>query len=157
MKWIAIMTAAVFVLFGMMPPVSRAIDHNVEIIVLKNNSIAVTGGDIVLTITSFATPAVNNTSCDLVWNTNAANRKITVESNLPTPTYTLTVEAINVSSTGGSPAGTGVVALDTTVRDFITGVGKSSGSCDLEYSASATPAQPIGSETHTVTYTMING
>jgi len=133
--------------------------HTVTVTVEAINEAAITGGDLTLTINTATAgqepdDAVDNTTCDLDWTTNEATKKITVETNLAAPTYTLKVVAQNV--TGGTAAAE--VTLSTTgADDFVTGVATTTGGCDLQYTASATAAQGTGSDVHTVTYTLTDG
>jgi len=99
----------------------------------------------------------DSTTCGLVWTTNETSKKITVESNI-TPTFTLEVLATGVS--GGSSAAAPEVTFDSTYTtpgtgiDFVTGVETQIGGCSIKYTASATAAQGIGSDAHTITYTL---
>ena len=129
--------------------------HTVTVQVNAVNELAISGGNITLTINSATAgsdldDATDNTTCDLAWTTNQASRKITVVSDQGSPTFTLKVVAQNV--TGGTAASE--VTLSTTATDFVTAVSQASGSCDLAYTASATAAQGTGSDVHTVTYTV---
>ena len=129
--------------------------HTVTVTVTAINEIGITGGNITLTISS-ATPgqdpddATDNTTCDLDWTTNETAKKITVETNLASPTFTLKVVAENV--TGGTAASE--VTLSDTATDFVTGIATTTGGCDLAYTASATAEDGTGSDVHTVTYTL---
>lgn len=129
--------------------------HTVTVQVSAVNELAISGGNLTLTISSANAgseldDATDNTSCDLAWTTNESSRKITVATDLGSPSFTLKVVAQNVS--GGTAASE--VTLSTTAADFVTGVSQTTGSCDLAYTASATAAQGTGSDVHTVTYTV---
>ncbi len=133
-------------------------EHTVTVTVEAINEAAITGGDFELTINTATAgqepdDAVDNTTCDLDWTTNEATKKITVETDLAAPTFSLKVLAQNV--TGGTAAAE--VTLSTTPTNFVTGVDKTVGGCDLQYTASATAAQGTGSDVHTVTYTLTDG
>jgi hypothetical protein len=129
--------------------------HTVTVTVNAINEIGITGGNITLTLSS-ATPgqdpddATDDTTCDLAWTTNESGKKITVETNLASPKFTLKVVAQNV--TGGTAAAE--VTLSDTATDFVTGIATTTGSCDLAYTASATAGEGTGSDVHTVTYTL---
>ena len=132
--------------------------HTVTVTVSAINELAITGGNITLTINTATagqepTDAVDNTTCDLDWTTNQANKKVTVATDLGAPTFTLKVVAQNV--TGGTAAAE--VTLSTTAADFVTGIATTTGGCDLQYTASATVSQGTGSDVHTVTYTLTDG
>lgn len=129
--------------------------HTVTVSVSAINEVAISGGNLTLTInaaTAGSNPdnATDSTTTDLLWTTNQASKKITVETNVISPTFTLTVAAASV--TGGTAAGT--VTLSTTAQSFVTGIATTTGSCDLSYTASATAAQGSGSDAHTVLYTI---
>jgi hypothetical protein len=134
-------------------------NHTVTVTVEAINEAAITGGDLTLTINTATAgqepdDAVDNTTCDLDWTTNEATKKITVETNLAAPTFTLKVLAQNV--TGGTAEAE--VTLSTTgANDFVTAISTTTGGCDLQYTASATAAQGTGSDVHTVTYTLTDG
>jgi hypothetical protein len=136
--------------------------HTVTVVVPERHGILVTGGDITLTITpkldgSDPDPVIDN-GCDLIWFSNRNNNKrITVQSDIVAPAYTLTVEASNISGTGAPGTAEPVVTLvGGTAWDLITGVRRCLAQCDLIYTASATAADPPGTEVHTVTYTLTN-
>ena len=158
MKRIRVLAVAVTVLVAL-AGVAWAADndsHTVTVQVNAVNELAISGGNLTLTISSATAgsdldDATDNTTCDLAWTTNQATRKITVVTDLGSPTFTLKVVAQNVAG-GGSAASE--VTLSTTAADFVTGVSQATGSCDLAYTASATAAQGTGSDVHTVTYTV---
>ncbi len=131
-------------------------NHQVTVTVTAINEVVISGGNVTLTInsaTSGSDPddAVDNTTCDLEWTTNETSKKITVATSLASQNFTLKVVAQNV--TGGTAATE--ATLTTTAADFVTGIATTTGSCDLQYTASATAAQGTGSDTHTtVTYTL---
>jgi len=129
--------------------------HTVTVTVSAINEVAVVGGNLTLTIntaTAGQNPddATDNTTCDLNWTTNEASKKITVQTDLAVQKFTLKVVAQNV--TGGTAAAQ--VTLTNSATDFVTGISKTVGTCDLAYTASATAAQGTGSDLHTVTYTL---
>jgi hypothetical protein len=130
-------------------------NHDVTVQVLAINEVAISGGNITLTINS-ATPgsdpddAVDNASCDIDWTTNEVNKKITVVTSNGAQNFTLKVVAQNVVGGTAAPE----VTLSTTAASFVTGISQTVGNCDLQYTASATAAQGTGSDLHTVTYTI---
>lgn len=134
---------------------SNTVNHSVTVQVNAINEVALSGGNITLTVntaTAGSEPdaATDNTSCDLLWTTNETSKKITVATDQGSPTFTLKVVAQNVS--GGTAASE--VTLSTSAQDFVTGVGTTTGSCDLSYTVSATASDGTGSDVHTVTYTL---
>ncbi len=157
MKRIRVLAVALTVLVAM-AGVARGAStdsHTVTVQVNAVNEIAISGGNLTLTISTATAgsdldDATDNSTCDLAWTTNQASRKITAATDLGAPTFVLKVVAQNV--TGGTAASE--VTLSTTAADFVTAVSQSSGTCDLAYTASATAAQGTGSDVHTVTYTV---
>jgi len=162
MKYFFTVILSFILIFPVVALASDTDSHTVTVQVLEINEIDV---DFNLTLTiSTATPgnepddAVDSTTCDLCWTTNANGKKITVQTDLVTPTFTLKVVAINITGVG-TAAGTAAaeVTLSTTgPNDFITSISQTTGICDLRYTASATAAQGIGSDVHTVTYTILD-
>ena len=135
----------------------QSASHTVTVQVNAINELALTGGNITLTISTATAgqqpdPATNST-CTLAWTANQANRKITVATSLLTQNFTL--KALAQSVTGGTAAPE--VTLSNTAADFVTGVSRTTGGCTLRYTASATAAQGTGSDVHTVTYTLTAG
>ena len=129
--------------------------HAVTVTVSAINEVAITGGAVSLTINSATAgsepDAVSDTAtADLAWTTNETSKKITVETDLGSPSFSLSVTAGSVS--GGTTAG--AVVVSSTPADFVTGIATTTGGCDLEYSASSTAADGTGSDAHTITYTM---
>ena len=129
--------------------------HDVTVTVSAINEVAVSGGNLTLTIstaTAGSEPdaATDSTTCDLSWTTNEASKKITVAAGAAISGATLKVTAANV--TGGTSAGQ--ITLSSTAQDFVTGISTTTGSCDLSYEASATASQGTSSNTHTITYTI---
>lgn len=132
--------------------------HDVTLTVSAINEVAVSGGNITLTINT-ATAGLDPdaqtdaTTADLDWTTNEATKKITVASDAAVSAATLKVVAANVS--GGTAASQ--VTLSTTPADFVTAISTTTGGCDLSYEASATAAQGTSSNTYTITYTITAG
>lgn len=129
--------------------------HTVTVRVAPVSAVAVTGGDVTLTL-SEASPSTGEaaasdaTTCDLHWVTNQPDQKITVASNLLSPRFALRVEALN--ATGGRA--TGQVTLGTTSQDFVVDVGRGKGRCDLSYTATADGLLLAERDVHTVLYTI---
>ena len=132
-------------------------NHAVTVTASAINEASISGGSITLTInaaTAGSDPdAVGDSlTCDFLWTTNEASKKITVGTALASYSYSLKVKAL--SPTSGSAAAE-VTLDDTDAHDFVTGVGTSAGQCDLRYIGSATAAAGTGSDEHTtVPYTI---
>jgi hypothetical protein len=99
-----------------------------------------------------------NTGCRLRYRQNISNPwKITVQTNLVNPQFTLSVYASNVGR--GTAAGT-VILDDTNAHDFITGITRSTtnATATINYVASALYSQgnavEFGTDVHRVTYTL---
>jgi len=156
-RLIAVCLAVVLVLgLGGVAVAANSDSHTVTVQVSAINELAITGGNLTLAINSATAGsepdnATDSTTCDLLWTTNQASKKITVATGLTPQNFTLKVVAQNVSG-GGSAASE--VTLSTTAQDLVTAVATEIGSCDLAYTASATAAQGTGSDIHTVTYTI---
>jgi hypothetical protein len=128
--------------------------HTVTVTVSPINEIALTGGNITLTVNAATAgddpdEAANGT-CQLAWTVNTSNKKITVATNQATFNHTLEVVATGV--TGGTAAAERT--LSTTAQDLVTGITTTLGGCTLDYTASATAAQGTGTVAHTVTFTI---
>jgi hypothetical protein len=129
----------------------------------RSQQISITGNP-VLTITT-ALPGQEPTSVTDATSTLSYRRqtvvtKITVSTSCPGQRFTLKVLAINIS---GGTAATEVTLSDGMVAtDFVTGIprtGALNKSCNPRYTASATFEQgnsaELGSDIHTVTYTLL--
>lgn len=132
-------------------------NHSVTVMVNAINELAIDGGGITLTIDSATAGdnpdnATDETTCDLRWTTNEPNKKIVVKTSKAHPTFTLKVAAVN--ATTGTAAG--AVTLSTTDQDFVTGISKTFGACNLSYTAIALASDgtDLTGETHTITYTL---
>jgi hypothetical protein len=129
--------------------------HAVTVQVTAINELAVNGGNVTLTIDSATAGSepdavADATTCDLLWTTNEATRKITVETDLAAPNFALFVIAQNVSGGTAAPQ----VTVSTTAGDLVTGISETVGWCDLAFAAYATAAQGTGSDVHTIVYTI---
>lgn len=86
-------------------------------------------------------------------NPNPATYRITVSTNNTTPKYTLTVVA--VSPTRGT-AEAAVTLNSSTATNLITAIPRNkAGRCNLLYTASADFVDGVGTDTHTITYTLL--
>jgi len=129
-------------------------NHTVTVTVSNSYEIAVSGGNITLTINT-ATPGsdpddATDATCGLGWTVNTTSKKIVVQTNQASFDHTLKVVATGV--TGGSAAAE--VTLTNSPQDFVTGVAETLGGCTLNYTAQVTAAQGTQSVDHTVTYTI---
>jgi hypothetical protein len=124
--------------------------HTVTVNVSAIDDVTLTGGNVTLSITALDTATTNNAS-SLAWVTNQATRRITVASSMNS-VYGLTVTPTGFTG-AGTPAGS-AVTVGTTAQNLVTAISTGSGSCSLQYSATAEPTDGTTSEVHTVTYTI---
>jgi len=130
--------------------------HTVTVQVATVTVLQVSSGAVNLNITGAGIVAgqeqmtATDQSTSLLWGINSSNKKITVSTNLVNPTYTLKILALN--PTVGTAAGE--VTLSTTPADFLLNVGRSSGSCQIRYTAIALASQGTGTDNHQITFTV---
>ena len=106
-------------------------DHVVRVEVLPMHALAISKPSLNLEVTpqdvarsGSPTTTVVDATTELLWLTNSRGKKITVSTDLPSPRFPITVEALD--ATAGATMG--AVPLEVTPRDFITDVGRSAGS-----------------------------
>ena len=121
------------------------------------NNVAITGGNVTLTINSAVAGSdptdASDATAGLTWDSDEGSKKITVVSDLGSPSFTLRVKATGL--TDGTSAGQ--VTVINSAQDFVTGIPVTvSGGCTLSYTASATATQGTGSDAHTITYTIMS-
>ena len=131
--------------------------QSVTVTVSAVNEISATG-TVTLTIDTATAgsdldPQSDNTTADMLWTTNEASKKITIETDLATPNFTL--KAVAQTVTGGTAASE--VTVSDTAADFVTGIATTTGGCDIQYTGEATASQGTGSDAHTITYTVTAG
>jgi hypothetical protein len=127
--------------------------HEVNVSLQPFSSISVRGSDVPLALApreEQATVSSDAQGLGLLWMTNQEGQKITVVSSVTSPRVSLTVEAENV--VGG--AAVGLVLLDSTTQDFVVGVVRGIGCCDLRYTASAAGLLEPHEDVHIVSYTI---
>ena len=164
MRTLAATIAAIFA--ASVSSAQESAGHTVTVTVLEQNDILIVGGDIAL----FAVPplagsvTVTNASCDLYWGTNSNRpKKITVQTDLATPRYQLTVEPANIRELSGNPKNgkpgepanpQPILLAGLAPMDFIDRIQRVYAACDLVYTATIYTGDSPGTETHTVTYTL---
>ena len=139
-----------------------------SVFVLSNGlfaqEITVNGGNQALTITTGSPGAeplpVVNSAATLTYKKQSVIAKITVGTICPGESFTLKVLAISVTKGTAAPEVT--LTNGMLAADFVTGIpktGAATGTCTLQYTASATFAQgnsaEVGNDVHTVTYTIL--
>jgi hypothetical protein len=129
--------------------------HTVTVIVNSITVMQVTVGTVNLNITGANAIAgqdqmsVTDQTSTLLWGTNSSTRKITIRTNLSPQKFS--VKALAVNPTVGTAAPE--VTLSTTDNNFITGVGRSSGSSSIRYTGIALASQGTGTDSHIITFT----
>lgn len=132
--------------------------HTVTVTVATISVMQVSAGSVSLTITGAGVVAgqdqmtVVEQSTSLLWGTNSLNQKITVSTNLVGALFTLKLVALNPTRGTAMPE----VVLSTTANDLLVNIGRTSGSCTLRYTGVALASQGIGTDSHTVTFTISN-
>lgn len=130
--------------------------QSVTVTVAEINEISVSAASLTLTINSVSSGApadATDSSSSVSWTTNETGQKVTVQTDLATPKYTLKVAP---TVTSGAATGSAQLTLTTTAQDMVTGITKESGAATLGYTASATLSAGAGSDVHTVTYTLVD-
>ena len=125
--------------------------------------LSVLNGNINLTISSAVAGqepgSVADEACQLQWSTGSNVWKITAQTSMNSPKFTLTTRAISVSAGDGTAVGE--IALTVFPADLVVDIPAEipvgdPGTCTLLYAASATAADGTGTDVHTVTYTIVN-
>ncbi len=127
--------------------------------------ISILNGNVNLTISSALAgqepSLVTSETGQLQWSTLELDptKKITTQTNLGSPKFTLTTQALSVSAGDGTAVGE--IALTTSASDFVVDIPAGipvgdPGTCTLRYAASATASDGTGTDFHTVTYTIID-
>lgn len=132
--------------------------HRVTVIVSTITLLQVSSGVVNMTISGANAVAgqdlmtSTNQATNLLWGINSSLKKITVNTSLAAPLFTLKVLAGSPTQGTAAPQ----VTLSTTPMDFLTNVGRSSGNCILQYTAEALASQGTGTDPHTITFTVQN-
>jgi hypothetical protein len=127
--------------------------------VASSATLSVRGGNVVLSIVSATAgqepdPLVNQVANALKYRKErgAPPQKITVETDVGSPLFTLKVEAVGVRN----GVSVGELTLSTTAQDLIVDISRNgSKSCDIRYTLEARVADGTGTDAHTVTYTIM--
>jgi hypothetical protein len=93
---------------------------------------------------------VTDQTTTLLWGTNSSLKKITVNTSLASPLYTLKVLALSPTIGTAAPE----VTLSTVPADLLLNIGRSSGSCQLRYTGIVLASQGTGTDSHTITFTV---
>lgn len=127
--------------------------------VAPSATLTVRGGNVILPLVSATAgqepdPLVTQVVRALKYRKGRADlpQKITVETNVGNPIFTLKVEAVGVRN----GISTGELTLAPIAQDLITNISRNgSRSCDLKYTLVALVSDGTGTDVHTVTYTIM--
>ena len=132
--------------------------HTVTVQVSIITTVRVTGGSVNLNISSANVVAgqnqmsVTDQSTSILWGTNSSLRKISVSTSLAAPMYTLKLLALNPTQGTAAPQ----VTLGASAQDFLLNIGRSTGSCTLQYTGVALASQGTGNDVHVITITVVS-
>ena len=130
--------------------------HSVTVQVSQITLVQVSAGTVNLNIAAGSAVAgqdqmsITDQTTNLLWGVNSSARKITVMTNLAAPHFTLKVQAVNPTQGTAAPQ----VTLSTTAQDFLTNIGRSTGTCALVYTGIALASQGTGNDAHLITFTV---
>ncbi|HMK38224.1 MAG TPA: hypothetical protein VK569_02710 [Bacteroidota bacterium] len=158
LKWIAVSALPVILFPGGSADaqVYGTAAHSVTVQVSVITAVKVTGGSVNLNISSANVVAgqdqmsVVDQSTSLLWGTNSSARKISVGTSLAAPKFTLKLLAVNPTQGTAAPA----VTLTAAPHDLLLNIGRSSGSCTLQYTGIALASQGTGNDVHVITFTV---
>jgi len=155
--------ALLFALFGVMPPGTAKAQgiiaqQTVTLEVLELNKIGINRNALTLIIQEADVQAgvplpVTNSDGALFWMTNGENKKITVASSNAAPRFNLTLMAVDVEQSAGLSLPE-IPLNDAQTKDFIIGVTRAVGRCQIRYTASTQVSAGTGRETYVITYTI---
>ena len=137
---------------------AQTASHTVTVQVATIVALQVSSGTINMTIDGSNAVAgqdnmsTTNSSTSLLWGINSSLQKVTVQTSLASPLFTLKVLAVSPSQGTAAPE----VTLSTTPVDFLLDVGRSTGSATLQYTGIALASQGTGTDAHTITFTVQN-
>ncbi|MDZ7723182.1 MAG: hypothetical protein U5R06_10355 [candidate division KSB1 bacterium] len=139
---------------------SNSCSHSVSIRIIPVDHLELEGGNVDFTFYSDKNSSnqghaeqIDN-SCRLQWSIFSNERKITVQSDNSNSEFKLYVQAEQVEK--GQSAGKIRLGNSPAAQDFIRGVGRSRGSCNLNYNAITRLKNQEKSEIHHITYTIVS-
>lgn len=106
-----------------------------------NDAIAIAGQN---------TMSMANTATQIQWATNSGARKVTARTSLGSQIFALRLLATSLTSGTAAPEQT----LSTVDNDLLLNIGRSLGTCTLQYTAVALASQGTGTDIHTITFTV---
>jgi len=144
---------------------SQSRSHTVTVIVDPVSVIAVApvavnldipGGATAVVIAGQDEMRVTDQNSILRWGTNEDEGKVTISTSLTPQTFRLQVAVSNIQA---NPTGAGSIVTQFDVtdidHDLITNIAKSSGHCNILYTGIALASAGIGTDSHTLTLTMV--
>ncbi len=156
---VGVATALVAVIISAPPASAQIFDidtHTINVQVSPITVLTVQGGGVMLNVTEANVTAgidamtVQDQTTRLVWGTNSSARKITAQTSLAAPVFQLRLVALSPSRGTAGPE----MLLDRTPRDLMLNIGRSLGSCILRYTGTALASQGLGTDIHTITFTV---
>jgi hypothetical protein len=93
---------------------------------------------------------VQDETSRLLWGTNSSARKITAQTSLGTALFQLRLVALSPSRGTPGPE----MLLGTAPQDLLLNIGRSQGNCTLRYTGTALASQGVGTDNHTITFTV---
>jgi hypothetical protein len=93
---------------------------------------------------------VTDQNSRLLWGTNSSGRKITASTSLVAPLFRLALVAVSPTAGTAAPE----ITLSTIPRDLLLNIGRTSGSCSLRYTGTALASQGVGTDVHSITFTV---
>lgn len=153
-------TTILFISFGGITKVQAqaygTASHTITVVVNTITMVSVSASSVSMTITGTGVIAgqdqmtVTNSSTSLLWGVNSSLKKITAETNLATPLFAMNLLAASPTAGTAAPE----ITLSATPTDLLTNIGRSLGSCILQYTGVALASQGIGTDSHTITFTI---
>lgn len=143
-----------------MSPAARAqygsVVNTVTVNVNPITQIGVIGGVVNFSITDAIVVAgqnvmtLTNSATQLQWATNSGSQKVTAQTSLGSPLFTLRLLASAPTQGTAAPE----VTLSTAPTDLLLNIGRTLGSSVLQYTAEALASQGTGTDIHTITFTV---
>ncbi|MBI3585640.1 MAG: hypothetical protein HY088_00735 [Ignavibacteriales bacterium] len=130
--------------------------HTITVVVNTITMVSVSSGTVSMTITGTGVIAgqnqmtVANSATSLLWGVNSSLKKITAQTNLVAPLFAMKLLAVSPTQGTAAPE----ITLSTTATDLLTNIGRSKGSCTLQYTGVALASQGTGTDSHTITFTV---
>ena len=131
-------------------------NHTVTVTVATITYLQVNLGTVNLSISGASAVAGQNSmtvtdqTSSLSWGTNSSLQKISANTNLAAPLFSLKLLAFNPTAGVAAPE----LTLGTTAADLVLNVGRTKGTCTLKYTGIALASQGTGTDAHTITFTV---